>query len=78
MPKVRVGSTYRFEANGSDIFDRRDYTPADGTIVKVVNRFGCPKANTMGHCYVDGIDGTRYGLVSASSLTPFKSPRTRV
>jgi len=71
MAKVRVGSTYVFNASGMDIFDRRDYTPTDGTIVTVVNQYGCPKANTMGQCYI-AIGGKFVGMVDTSSLTPVK------
>lgn len=66
--KVRTGSKYRFEACGLDIWDRRENTPKDGTIVKVVQPHGCPKNNTMGHCFVSDLEGNFIGLVSTGSL----------
>jgi hypothetical protein len=31
--------------------------------------YGCPKPNTMGHCFVETLDGKFIGLVSTASLT---------
>ena len=69
MAKVRVNSKYTFEACGWDIFDRGPLTPENGTVVRVINVHGCPKANTMGHCYVEDMDGNFRGLVCTGSLT---------
>lgn len=64
--KVRAGSTYRFEA----VLIDRQFSHLNGTLVKVVNLPGAPKANTMGHCHVeDPQTGAFIGLVSTRSLT---------
>lgn len=67
--KVRVNSKYAYHANLLDRVDSRtDLT--DGEVVRVVNLHGCPKANTMGHCYVERVinpDG-RPRLVHCNSL----------
>lgn len=68
--KVKVGKFYKYEACGWDIFDAKT-TLQNGDIVQVVNKFGCPPANTMGHCYVNK-DGQFMGLVATGSLTAFK------
>ncbi len=39
-----------------------------GQVVRVYNVHGCPKANTMGHCYVQDEAGTFLGLVHTNSL----------
>lgn len=54
--RVRANSIYRFTA---DYFMDRAASFTDGTplrvgdLVKVVNLYGCPPANTMGQCYVE-------------------------
>jgi hypothetical protein len=69
--RVRVNSKYIYHANLLDRCDGRTDLQ-DGDIVKVVNRYGCPKANTMGHCYVEydrGDEaGLQLGLVHCNSL----------
>ncbi len=67
--KVRKGSVYLFNAVGWDRFDRRDNTPKDGTMVRVIHPYGCPRPNTMGHAHVEGLDGRFIGLVSTASLS---------
>ena len=67
--KVRANTKYKYQPNGWDIYDKaplNDLQPGD--IVKVVNKYGCPKANTMGQCYVEK-DGVFRGMVSTGSLT---------
>jgi hypothetical protein len=66
--KVRNGQVLQFKACGWDIYDRHEGTPADGTIVRVCAPYGCPKPNTMGHCYVETLDGRFLGLVHTNSL----------
>ena len=67
--RVRVNSLYIYHACGLDRFDGRTGL-ADGTLVRVINVPGCPKANTMGHCYVgDPNNGDKFiGMVATSSL----------
>ena len=68
--RVRVGSKYRFHRAGWDIFDGK-FPLDNGTIVKVINLHGAPKANTMGHCYIaDPETGEFIGMVSTNSLVP--------
>lgn len=68
VDKVRVNSTYTFEAYGLDIYDSRTDLK-DGERVKVVHKHGCPPANTMRHCYVNRVsDGKFAGLVLTASL----------
>jgi hypothetical protein len=45
------------------------YNVSKGNIVRVVNLPGCPRANTMGHCHVQHLDGSFAGLVCCNSLT---------
>ena len=40
-----------------------------GDKVRVVNLPCCPKANTMGHCHIETMDGKFAGLVCTNSLT---------
>jgi hypothetical protein len=66
--RVRKGGIYEFEACGWDIFDRKENTPANGTIVRVCTPHGCPPPNAMNHCFVETLDGKFIGLVSCNSL----------
>lgn len=66
---LKNGKTvYVFEACGWDRFDRRSYTPDDGTLVVKTQPAGAPKNGTMRHCYVALLDGTFLGLVHVNSL----------
>jgi hypothetical protein len=66
--KVKVGSTYRYSPV---LLDRvhPPYNIETGDIVRVRNLYGCPKANTLGHCHVEHLDGSFAGLVCCNSLT---------
>jgi hypothetical protein len=64
--KVRVGSFYYYSPNLLDRCDGRTDL-VEGDFVKVVNLPGCPKANTMGHCYVEK-QGRFAGMVHTNSL----------
>ena len=70
MGKVIAGRKYVFHPVGLDVFDART-SPKDGDVVEVVNKFGCPPANTMGHCFVNK-DGLFAGLVLTNSLEPYR------
>ena len=66
--KVRVGSKYKYNPVMMDIlYPASINTLKLGDIVKVVNKFGCPPANNMGHCYVEK-DGEFQGLIRCDSL----------
>lgn len=66
--KVRKGQVFKFKACGWDIADRKENTPADGTIVRVCTPYGCPRPNVMGHCFVETMEGKFIGLVHTNSL----------
>jgi hypothetical protein len=70
--RVRKGSIYVFNATGWDVFDRKENTPANGTVVRVCAPHGCPPPNAMGHCFVETLQGKFIGLVSTASLSPRK------
>jgi hypothetical protein len=76
--RVRVGSRYRFERAGWDLFDGR-FELANGTVVKVINLPGAPPANAMGHCYIGDKDSGEFiGMVSTNSLVPVKGRSSAV
>jgi hypothetical protein len=68
LHRVRVGTTYRFHPAGMDRWSPVHQGLKDGDLVTVVNLHGAPKANTMGHCYVNKQDGTFGGMVLTNSL----------
>lgn len=64
-----MGATYIFEPVGLDIWDRREHQPAPGTIVRKVQPPGCPRNGTMGHTFVEPVDGSGFPvLVLTASL----------
>lgn len=65
--RVRVNSIYTFEPVGIDTWDPKS-AAQHGDRVRVVNKYGCPPANTMGHCYIETLDGKFLGLVLTNSL----------
>jgi hypothetical protein len=65
--KVRVNEHYIYKPNLLDIVDGRTDLK-DGEEVVVVNLPSAPKANTMGHCHVNRLDGSFAGLVHCNSL----------
>ena len=71
--RVRANSTYTFHANGWDRFTplHNGYL-TDGDLVRVINLYGCPKANTMGQCYVRKVSDASqsFAMVSTGSLSP--------
>jgi hypothetical protein len=64
--KVRVGSKYIYEPVPFDM-SNPPFGCEKGDEVKVVNLHGCPKANTMGMCYVEK-GGKFAGMVCTNSL----------
>ena len=65
--KVRAGQTFIFYPVPLDRI-QPPYNVCEGDAVRVVNLHGCPRANTMGHCHVQHLDGTFAGLVCCNSL----------
>lgn len=72
--KVRAGATYVFDATFYDII-HPSAEVKNGDVVRVVNLKSAPKANTMGQCHIESLDGTFLGMVSTASLTPAKKTR---
>jgi len=65
--RVRAGNVYVYEP----VLIDRCHAPYDitaGDVVRVVNLPGSPRANTMGHCHVEHLDGRFAGLVCTNSL----------
>lgn len=59
---------YRFEPVGLDRWTPHSGTPKKGTLVRKCQPYGCPPNGTMGHCYVEDLDGKFLGLVMLKSL----------
>jgi hypothetical protein len=71
--KVRVNSIYSYNPVLFDILNPPANGLGAGAIVRVINVYGAPKANTMGMCYVgDVATGKFIGMVCTNSLTPAK------
>jgi hypothetical protein len=68
--RVRAGSWYAYNPVMMDVINPPFGKPSVGDIVKVVNKYGCPKANTMGMCYIENGFGEFMGMVCTNSLTP--------
>ena len=66
--KVRIGKKYRYEPVMFDV-SHPPFNVKPGDIVIPTNLPGCPKANTMGMCYVTK-DGKFAGMVCTNSLVP--------
>ena len=66
--KVQANQEYIYYPNLLDRCDgRTNLVP--GTVVKVGNLPGAPRANTMGHCYVFDINTGKFiGMVHTNSL----------
>lgn len=67
LNRVRVNSVYVYQPVMIDVINP-PYNIQAGDKVRVVNLPGCPKANTMGHCHVQHLDGRFAGLVCVNSL----------
>ena len=67
--RVRVNSKYVYDPVPLDLFDGRTNLKK-GEVVRVINLPNAPKANTMGHCYVEHLDGSWGGMVCCNSLRP--------
>ena len=65
--RVRVNAHYIYKPNLLDLTEGRTDL-GEGDEVIVVNVYGAPKANTMGHCHVNQLDGSFAGLVHCNSL----------
>lgn len=66
--KVRANAVYVYRPNMIDLIDGRTKLTA-GTLVRVKNLRGCPKANVMGHAHVVHPEtGEFIGLVCTASL----------
>lgn len=71
---VKVNRFYTFNPVPFDqIFEKA--TAAPGQMVKVINLPGAPKANTMGQCYIESVEGDFLGMVSTNSLENCTQPK---
>ncbi len=68
--RVRVGQVYKWNPVLLDACDARLQSVERGLFLKVINMPGCPRANTMGHCYVETLQEEFLGLVCCNSLEP--------
>jgi hypothetical protein len=73
--RVRVNSVYVYQPVVMDRINPPHGVNAGllkpGDSVRVANLPGCPKANTMGHCHIQSVDGKEFlGLVVCNSLQP--------
>jgi len=66
--KVRVNSIYAYDPILMDVSNPPVGNPEKGDIVKVVNKHGCPPANTMGMCYIERLNGEFMGMCCTNSL----------
>ena len=73
--KVRANTEYIYYPNMLDRIDGRT-SLVPGSVVKVVNLPGCPKANTMQHAHVE-YRGQFAGLVHTNSLHTMAQHRPR-
>jgi hypothetical protein len=74
--KVFAGKPYIYTPGGLFDLCSPASTATAGQRVRVVNLHGCPRANTMGQCYIeDAATGEFLGMVCTSSLTP--APKVR-
>lgn len=69
--RVRVGSVYVYDPVLLDQTAKHLRHVEPGLLVRVVNMPGCPRANTMGHCFAEvALTGAFIGLVCCNSLRP--------
>lgn len=68
IQRVRVGSIYAYDPCLMDLSNPPFGNPEKGDILRVINKHGCPPANTMGMCYVERLTGEFMGLVCTNSL----------
>lgn len=67
--KVKVGHSYSYYPCMQDTcFPCQGNDLIAGMVVKVINKHGCPPANTMGNCYVTKDEGQTFCMVSTNSL----------
>lgn len=71
--KVQANHEYIYWPNMLDQYDART-SLVPGSIVRVVNMPGCPRANTMGHAHVE-YEGKFAGLVHTNSLHPMSDAK---
>lgn len=74
--KVRANATYRYSPCILDSHLDPKSDAKSGDIVRVVNLPMAPKANTMGQCHIETLDGKFLGMVSTNSLFPKNAPIT--
>jgi hypothetical protein len=76
--KVRVGGVYTFEPVPMDQSAAHLRHVEPGLFVRVINPPGCPRANTMGHCFIESAVTNEFiGLVCCNSLKPLNKKERR-
>jgi hypothetical protein len=65
---MKKATVYRFEPVGWDVFRPTANQPPSGSLVRKVQPRGCPPNGTMGHCFIQPIDGADFCLVQLGSL----------
>lgn len=72
--RASTGRVYRFEPVGMDLWQG---TPrvARGDLVRKCQPTGCPRNGTMGHCFIEDLDGNFLQLVLVNSLVPVSGGR---
>ena len=73
--KVHVNSLYRFDPVPMDMHTRN---VEENDIVRVINLYGCPKANTMGQCYIQHLGGEFIQMVCVNSLVPLNAAEKKI
>jgi len=69
MERVKANTKYKFNPCVLDILQPTSTLTANaGDVVKVINLPMAPKANTMGQCYIEDMQGNFVGMVSVHSL----------
>jgi hypothetical protein len=64
----RIGAVRTYKPVMFDKFYEHTADVPEGTKLRVIQPYGCPKNGTMGMCYVEYLDGTFLGLVCINSL----------
>lgn len=74
MKKVKAGCWYEYQPAMWDVVMPKTALQP-GQVVQVIDLPGYPRANTIGHCYVQYRDGCFGGLVCVASLKRCSGPR---
>jgi hypothetical protein len=74
--KVRTGTNYIYYPVLMDRIHDLGHGVMPGSIVKVIQPYGCPKNGTMGQCYIGTADEGKFlGMVCCNSLYPMSDAK---